>query len=102
MSFCVFVSLSQNEPNCVVATMNGEMNYDKTKWSKVGVYPTLIFFPPSNKDGNIYLPGKNHERWSAQNMTRFLNVHCNTERTSDGTLDKMVRFYLRFWYSFFC
>ena len=55
------------------------------------MYPTFMFFPKFDKDGEVYLPGKFDENWSEYNITKFLNINCDTSRTTGGFLDKTVR-----------
>ena len=76
--------------------MNVENNRDITLKELVGVCPTFKFYPKSNKDGEIYYPGKFEGNWDVKNITKFLNVHCQTKRMEDGFLDKMVRFLFPF------
>eukprot|EP00795_Rhopilema_esculentum_P016709 gene16709-8159_t len=95
----------KNEPNCLVATIDGEKSFDSAVKSKVGMYPTFVFFPKTDKDGQVYLPGKFDENWSEQNITKFLNINCDTSRTTGGFLDKtagrldeldvMARYFMR-------
>ena len=73
-----------------MATIDGEKYFDSAVNSKVGMYPTFVFFPKTDKDGQVYLPGKYDENWSEQNITKFLNINCDTSRTTGGFLDKTV------------
>ena len=70
--------------------LDGEKSFDSAVKSKVGMYPTFVFFPKDDKDGQVYLPGKFDENWSEGNITKFLNINCDTSRTSGGFLDTIV------------
>ncbi len=70
--------------------MDGEKSFDSAVRSKVGMYPTFVFFPKHDKDGQVYLPGKFDENWSEKNLTKFLNINCETNRMTGGILDKSV------------
>eukprot|EP00112_Aurelia_sp_Birch-Aquarium-sp1_P002244 Seg1244.1 transcript_id=Seg1244.1/GoldUCD/mRNA.D3Y31 product="Protein disulfide isomerase-like 2-2" protein_id=Seg1244.1/GoldUCD/D3Y31 len=78
----------KNEPNCLLAMLDGQKSFDSAVKSKVGLYPTFMFFPKFDKDGEVYLPGKFDENWSEYNITKFLNINCDTSRTTGGFLDK--------------
>ena len=84
------MSSLQNEPSCLLAMLDGQKSFDSAVKSKVGMYPTFVFFPKDDKDGKVYLPGKFDENWSEKNITKFLNVNCDTSRTSGGFLDTTV------------
>ena len=71
--------------------LDGQKSFDTAVKSKVGMYPTFMFFPKFDKDGEVYLPGKFDENWSEHNITKFLNTNCDTSRTTGGFLDKTVR-----------
>ena len=70
--------------------LDGEKSFDSAVKSKVGMYPTFVFFPKDDKDGRVLLPGKFDENWSEQNLTKFLNINCDTSRIVGGFLDTTV------------
>ena len=70
--------------------IDGEKSFETAVRNKVGVYPTFMFYSRKNKDGDVYLPGKFDENWSQFNLTKFLNMRCDTKRTAEGVLDQSV------------
>lgn len=80
----------QKEPQCVFGQIDGEKNYKISIEEHVGVYPTFVFYPKDNKDGETYLPGKYDERWSEKNITKFMNAYCQANFNENVIEEKMV------------
>lgn len=72
----------KNEPHCVVAKVDADSERDLASRFGVSGYPTIKFFPKSNKDGEEYSSGR-----SEQDFIDFLNEKCGTKRVSGGGID---------------
>ena len=80
------------EKDCILAKIDGDVNYDITLQQEISHYPTIKVYSLKNKDGYRYYPGKYQENWSEENITKFLNLQCKTKRTVMGHLDETVSF----------
>ncbi|KXJ23781.1 protein disulfide-isomerase like 2-1 [Exaiptasia diaphana] len=72
----------KNEPNCVIAKVDADGHRDLGERYGVSGFPTIKFFPKTNKDGEEYSGGRSEE-----DFINFMNEKCGTKRTPGGGLN---------------
>jgi protein disulfide-isomerase A6 len=72
----------ENEPNCKVIAINGDVHRDLVEKYKLVGYPTLKFFTAKDKATPIDYSGS-HE---LSKLIEYLNEHCGTFRNTEGRL----------------
>jgi len=72
----------KNEPNCVVSKVDADSEKELATRFGISGYPTIKFFPKTNKDGEEYSSGRN-----AEDFVDFLNEKCGTNRLLSGEVD---------------
>jgi len=73
-----------NDKNCIVAKMDADDQQNKQTASEYGIsgFPTIKFFPKTNKAGEDYSGGR-----GAEDFITFLNQKCGLNRVNGGGMD---------------
>ncbi|CAI5515773.1 unnamed protein product, partial [Closterium sp. Naga37s-1] len=75
----------RDEEKVVIAKLDASKHRElKEKYSITG-YPTIIWFPPSNKHGESY-----EGSWELRDLLAFVNKEAGTHRTNTGMLSDMA------------
>ncbi|XP_064398536.1 uncharacterized protein LOC135345112 [Halichondria panicea] len=71
------------EDECVVAKLDADAHRSTAEKFSISGFPTIKFFPKTNKDGQDYERGR-----SAADFVKFLNEKCGTHRQLGGELSE--------------
>ncbi|CAI5984370.1 unnamed protein product [Closterium sp. NIES-64] len=75
----------RDEENVVIAKLDASKHRElKERYSITG-YPTILWFPPSNKQGESY-----EGAWELRDLLAFVNRAAGTHRTNTGMLSDMA------------
>ncbi|CAI5943985.1 unnamed protein product, partial [Closterium sp. NIES-65] len=75
----------RDEENVVIAKLDASKHRElKERYSITG-YPTILWFPPSNKQGESY-----EGAWELRDLVAFVNRAAGTHRTNTGMLSDMA------------
>ncbi|CAI7813052.1 unnamed protein product [Closterium sp. NIES-53] len=75
----------RDEEKVVIAKLDASKHRElKEKYTITG-YPTIIWFPPSNKHGESY-----EGSWELRDLLAFVNKEAGTHRTNTGMLSDMA------------
>jgi len=73
----------KNDGNCVVAKVDADSEKELGGRFGISGFPTLKFFPKTNKDGEAYNGGR-----GAEDFVSFLNEKCGLDRVLGGGLSE--------------